>query len=213
MLRKPALWISVTTNTRKQNVYYSNSWNIVLIGFGIKNKIMKRSEIFNDLLESITPEMEKNWKQQRIERKNNLTSEYQLGYYVGEYIVSRFLPTLSTDMIKSRRVITVSEEDTEENKRLDSEWVNTKRPNEEGSKDKWDLFYQHNKMLEKKYLPNPLICHLGTLNILNMDEFKKGLSYSLWDCDICSYNIEPENIKIYDDEEVRFTIVELKLGE
>ena len=46
-----------------------------------------------------------------------------------------------------------------------------------------------------------------------MDEFKKGLSYSLWDCDICSYNIEPENIKIYDDEEVRFTIVELKLGE
>jgi hypothetical protein len=174
---------------------------------------MKRSKIFNDLLESITPEMEKNWKQQRIERKNNLTSEYQLGYYVGEYIVIRFLPTLSTDMIQSRRVITVSDEDSEENKRLDSEWFNSNRANEEGSKDKWDLFYQHNKMLEKKYLPNPLICHLGTLNILNMDEFKKGLSYSLWDCDICSYNIEPENIKIYDDEDVRFTIVELKLGE
>ena len=137
---------------------------------------MKRSKIFNDLLESITPEMEKNWKQRRIETKNSLTSEYQLGYYVGEYIVSRFLPTLSTDIIQSRRVINVSEEDTEENKRLDSEWVNTKRPNEEGSKDKWDLFYRHNKMLEKKYLPNPLICHLGTLNILNMDEFKKGLS-------------------------------------
>ena len=174
---------------------------------------MKRSEIFNDLLESITPEMEKNWKQQRIERKNNLTSEYQLGYYVGEYIVSRFLPTLSTDMIQSRRVITVSYEDIEENKRLYSEWFNSNRANEEGGKGKWVLFYQHNKMLEKKYLPNPLICHLGALNILNMDEFKKGLSYSLWDCDICSYNIEPENIKIYDDEEVRFTIVELKLGE
>ena len=174
---------------------------------------MKRSEIFNDLLESITPEMEKNWKQQRIERKNNLTSEHQLGHYVGEYIVSRFLPTLSTDMIKSRRVITVSDEDTEENKRLYSEWFNSNRANEEGGKGKWVLFYQHNKMLEKKYLPNPLICHLGALNILNMDEFKKGLSYSLWDCDICTYNIEPENIKIYDDEDVRFTIVELKLGE
>ena len=82
---------------------------------------MKRSKIFNDLLESITPEMEKNWKQRRIETKNSLTSEYQLGYYVGEYIVSRFLPTLSTDIIQSRRVINVSEEDTEENKRLDSE--------------------------------------------------------------------------------------------
>lgn len=50
-----------------------------------------------------------------------LTAEYQLGYYVGEYIYSRFLPTLSTlstDLLQTRNVIKVFEEDELENKRF-----------------------------------------------------------------------------------------------
>jgi hypothetical protein len=66
-------------------------------------------------------------------------------------------------------------------------------------------------MLEKKYLPNPLICHLDLLNIKNENEFKDGLKFALWDCDMCSYNIEPENIKIYDEEDMYFTIIEFVL--
>jgi hypothetical protein len=179
---------------------------------------MTRSKIMEDLLNSITPEEEEKWKKKRIERKNNLTLDYQLGAYVGEYIVYNHLPTLSTDMLQTRNVIQVSEEDSLENERLDVEWYETTRyggnwngKDENGDKEKWELYLQHNKMLERKYLPNPLICHLSLLNIQNESEFKNGLRVALWDCDMCSYNIEPENIKIYDEEDMYFTIIEFVL--
>lgn len=179
---------------------------------------MARSRVFESILNSITPEEVEKMKQKRIEQKNKLTLEYQLGYYVGLEIVHRYLPTLSTDMLQTRNVIEVSEEDSLENERLDTEWYVTTRHggkwngvDENGDKEKWNLYHQHNKMLEKKYLPNPLKCHMDILNIQDMDEFKKGLRVALWDCDMCSYNIEPENIKIYDDEDVMFTIIELCL--
>ena len=63
----------------------------------------------------------------------------------------------------------------------------------------------------KKYLPNPLQCYLSSLNITNMEEFKDGLMTSLWDSDVCNYNIDPDNIKIYDDDDMYFTIIELQL--
>lgn len=179
---------------------------------------MTRSKTLDDFMKSITPEKKDKWKQERIERKNHLTAESQLGYYVGLEIIHRCLPTLSTDMLQSRHVIDVLEEDKLENERLDTEWYVTTRhggewngTDENGDKEKWDLYYQHNKMLERKYLPNPLYCHMSVLNIQDMDEFKKGLRFALWDCDMCSYNIEPENIKIYDDEDVMFTIIEFSL--
>lgn len=176
-----------------------------------------KSNIIDNFLNSITPEEEERWKQERIEYKNKLTSDFQLGFYVGEYIVDNYLPTLSTDSVRSRNVIEVSQEDEIENKRLLEEWFGTTRFNggeeENGNKEKWNLYRQHSIMLEKKYLPSELICNFGVLNIQNMDEFKKGLQSSLWDCDICSYNIEPEHIKIYDDEDVRFTTIEFKLGD
>lgn len=179
---------------------------------------MERSKIMEDLLNLITPEEEEKWKQERIERKNKLTLNYQLGFYVGLEIVNSYLPTLSTDMLQTRNVIQVSEEDTLENERLDTEWYSTTRyggnwngKDENGDKEKWELYHQHNKMLERKYLPNPLICHLDLLNIQNENEFKDGLRVVLWDCDMCSYNIEPENIKIYDEEDMYFTIIEFVL--
>lgn len=151
-------------------------------------------------------------------KKNDLSSDFQLGYNTGDYIIKNYLPTLSTDMIKSNRIINVSEEDILENKRLDNEWYKTTKHggnwdgiNENGDIEKWNLLYQHNKMLEKKYLPNPLICDVGILNIQNINEFKRGLNISLWDCDICSYSIKPENIKIYNNKNSNSTIIELKL--
>lgn len=175
---------------------------------------MARSKTISDILDSITPEMEQEWKEKRISRKNMLTAEYQLGYYVGLRIVDEYLPTLSTDMIQSQRVISVTEEDAAENKRLNEEWFDTTRTRKEnGNKEKWNLLFNHNKMLEKKYLPNPLLCHLSPLNIQSTEQFKSGLRLALWDCDMCSYRIDPEDIKIYDDEDARFTIIEFSLGE
>jgi hypothetical protein len=45
-----------------------------------------------------------------------------------------------------------------------------------------------------------------------MKQFKEGIRTSLWDCDMCAYNIDIDNIKIYDDEDIRFTIIEFTLG-
>ena len=161
------------------------------------------------------------YKQKQIEEHqkylDEISMDYQLGYYVGEHIVNRYLPTLSTDMIQSRNVIKVSEEDEIENKRLDEEWFKTTRHNDDwdgendGDKEKWKLYLQHNKMLEKKYLPKKLDCHLRLLKINDEKEFKEGLRSSLWDCDMCSYNIEIENIKIEYEMEFGYTIITFQL--
>jgi hypothetical protein len=163
------------------------------------------------------------YKQKQIEEHqkylDEISMDYQLGYYVGEYIVNRYLPTLSTDMIQSRNVIEVSEEDSIENNRLDREWyLTTKYQNdwngeEDGDKEKWDLYHQHNKMLEQKYLPQKLECHLGLIKFNNEKEFKEGLHSSLWDCDMCSYNIDVENIKIEYEMEFGYTVITFQLDE
>jgi hypothetical protein len=138
--------------------------------------------------------------------------DYQLGFYIGENIVDNYLPTLSTDMIHSRKVIKVSEKDEIENNRLDDEWFNscTHERGNSGDKEKWDAYFNHNKMLEKKYLPQTLECVFSLLRIDDMKKFKEGLRISLWNCDMCSYNIDEENIKIYNDLEIGFTHIEFQ---
>lgn len=174
---------------------------------------------FQRLMDEIdTPE----YKQKRIEENqkylDKVTMDYQLGYFVGEKIVSRYLPTLSTDLLQSRNVIEVNEEDTIENKRLDDEWFESTHNKKivngemEGDSSKWDLYYQHNKMLEKKYLPEILECYFNLIKITDETEFKKGLRFSLWDCDMCSYNIEPDNVIIENDLEFGSTKIKFKLN-
>jgi hypothetical protein len=134
-----------------------------------------------------------------------LTAEYQLGYYVGEYIYSRFLPTLSTDLLQTRNVIKVSEEDELENKRLCDEW------SVDGWNGNWVEYYQHNQMLEKKYLPHELKCHFDLLHIKKEKQFKDGLINSLWGCDMCYYSLNPEDITIEQDLDYTTTTIIFKL--
>lgn len=134
-----------------------------------------------------------------------LTAEYQLGYYVGEYIYSRFLPTLSTDILQTRNVIKVSEEDELENKRLFDKWII------DNDIEKWDLYHQHNQMLEKKYLPHELKCHFDLLHIKKEKQFKDGLINSLWNCDLCYYSLKPEDITIEQDLDYNTTTIIFKL--
>jgi hypothetical protein len=56
---------------------------------------MTRSKVFDDIFKRLTPEEMEKIKQERISYVKSLTSEFQLGLYVGEHIVNRFLPTLS----------------------------------------------------------------------------------------------------------------------
>ena len=175
---------------------------------------------FQRLMDEInTPEYGQKRIQEHQSYLEKVSMDWQLGFYVGEDIVSNHLPTLSTDMLHSRKVIQVNEEDTLENKRLEEEWYSTTKyqknwdgESESGSKIKWDEYHQHNKMLEKKYLPSVLECVFGLIRIDNMKEFKRGLRDSLWNCDMCSYNIDEENIQIENDMRYGFTHIKFQLN-
>jgi hypothetical protein len=166
-----------------------------------------------------TPEYKEKCIQRNEEYLQQASMDYQLGFYVGEYIVNRYLPTLSTDALHSRNVIEVTEEDALENKILDDEWFKTTKyqdnwgGEEDGDKEKWNLYHQHNKMLEKKYLPPVLECVFSLIRIIDMKLFKTGLIHSLWGCDMCSYNLDEENIEIKNDMEIGFTHIKFKLDE
>lgn len=173
-------------------------------------------ELFSEIH---TPEYKEKCIKRNEEYLQQASMDYQLGFYVGEYIVNRYLPTLSTDALHSRNVIEVSQEDTLENKRLDDEWFKTTKyqdnwnGEEDGDKEKWNLYHQHNKMLEKKYLPPVLECVFQLIRIIDMKLFKTGLIHSLWNCDMCSYNLDEENIEIKNDMEIGFTHIKFKLDE
>lgn len=189
-----------------------NEW-LKNFGESIKTSMQK---IFDEVS---TPEYKEEQIKEHQEYLDKVTVDYHLGYFVGEHIVNRYLPTLSTDMLQSWNVIKVSEEDTIENRRLDKEWYSTTKYQDkydgenDGDKTKWELYHQHNKMLEQKYLPKKLDCHLRLLKINDKKEFKEGLRSSLWDCDMCSYNIDVENIKIENDMVNGFTIITFQLDE
>ena len=171
-----------------------------------------RSTLSKILEEVRSPEYKEKVIEENKEYLKNVSMDYQLGFYIGENIVDNYLPTLSTDMIHSRKVIQVSEEDEIENNRLDDEWFNscTHERGNSGDKEKWDAYFNHNKMLEKKYLPETLECVFSLLRIDDMKKFKEGLRSSLWNCDMCSYNIDEENIKIYNDLEIGFTHIKFQ---
>lgn len=182
----------------------------------IKKVKSKFEEIFKEIR---SPEYKEKRIKENEEYLQTVSMDWQLGYYVGEDIVHNYLPTLSTDMIHSRNVIQVSEEDSVENKRLSDEWFKTTKyqddwnGEEDGSKDKWELYFQHNKMLEKKYLPKILDTSFGLLRIDDMKKFKDGLIDSLWNCDMCSYNLDEEKIIIKQDMLNGFTEIKFELDE
>lgn len=170
----------------------------------------KKSEVFERLRARLTPEYLEKMKQERIEHKNSLTAEWQFGYYVGEDIVHRDLPTISVEG-GTRKEIPVSLEDELEYKRTEENWYNKTQHGKVDAKDEWEKYQECRKRLIKKYLPNPLKCYRSLLNITNMDEFKDGLITSLWGSDVCNYNLNPENIKIYDEDDDYFTVIEFTL--
>ena len=205
-----------TLETQYENYQSENPDSILTFDEWKKEHGEKIKRSMEDLFKEIsTPEYKEKQIQKHVNYLDEVTMDRQLGFYIGENIVDNYLPTLSTDMMQSRKVIQVNDEDSIENKRLDEDWFNTctHRSGNSGEKEKWDLYFQHNKMLEKKYLPPVLECVFGLIRINDMDEFKEGLRSSLWNCDMCSYNIDKENIEIEYDMEMGFTHIKFKLDE
>jgi hypothetical protein len=167
-----------------------------------------------------TDEERAEFKKEMLERRAKLTLAYQLGYYVGEQIVDKFLPTLSCDALQTRKVISVRCDEGDECKRLHDIWFNKtmeyKRDDEglEASKGEWASLRAYHEMLEEKYLPATIDCHFQLLNVTeeNMADFKKGVGIALWDCDCSHYLCEPEDIEVEADEDGWFTNIKLKRG-
>jgi hypothetical protein len=164
-----------------------------------------------------TPEQIEERRQMRKKEIEELSLEYQIGHYVGESIFYRTLPTLSCDDITTRNTIQVSEEETNELKRLSDIWLNkvwdfkgTEEEKKEATKEEWGNLRTYQKMLDDKYYPPTIQTHLSPLNVGDMDKFKRGLIDFLWNCDCCSYSLKEEDILIETDNNYFFTIITLK---
>lgn len=156
------------------------------------------------------------FKEKRIEERSKLSLAFQLGYYVGEQIVNRYLPTLSCDMLQTRIVIEITPEEEAECKRLNAVWFGKRMSlksdaDHKESETEWNELRAYHEMLESKYLQDTIDCRFQLLNIEEKDivEFKKGLGISLWDCDCSHYNTNAKDIQIKIDEDAFFTIITL----
>ena len=114
---------------------------------------------------------------------------YQLGLYVGEYITRRFLPTLSTDMLKTYTEIQVSEEDAERHRTVNEALIKTYdwSGGNGDTKEAFKIYKELNEELARKYLSEKLDCLVPKIYPTDMDAFKQGLYDQLWDTDLSHY--------------------------
>ena len=164
-----------------------------------------------------TPEQIEEGRQKRKKQIEETSMEYQLGYFVGEFIFHTTLPTLSCDDIRTRNIIQVSEEETNELNRLTDIWFNklhslkgTDQEKKEATKEEWENYRTYSKMLYDKYYPSTIQTFISPLNVNDMDKFKDGLINCLWNCDCCSYSLKKDDILIEMDENIYHTIITLK---
>lgn len=162
-----------------------------------------RSKSLDELFRQVnTPEYREEQIAEAQKWFDSVTVDYMLGKYVGEYIVANHLPTLSTEYLHSNKVIQVSVEDTAMNTELHDAWVADMETPEN-----WRKYRAYSKELERKYLPPVLRCVLGLTKFNDETQFKAGLWEALWNCDMCSYDISPENVKIEHDMYLEHTVI------
>ena len=116
---------------------------------------------------------------------------YQLGIMVGELIVSKYLPTLSTDSLQTNHVIQVDEELTREWEKLHTKWSDSL--DKEGKEYSNALFYEnlawYKSNIENKFLKDELEIRVSNFTPTDMEEFKAGVDHSLWNCDCSHYSL------------------------
>lgn len=142
--------------------------------------------------------MENKSLQYKLDRKS---LQYNLGFLIGEYIISQYLPVIDICHFSTNNVIKVTEEEMSEHQKLSDIWYsryhidkNNNRINQED----WANLRKFDVYLTNKYLPKTLECCIPIVIDLDNDltEIKEGIRTSLWDSDVCEYNINLDKIRI-----------------
>lgn len=165
----------------KKNLVIMDDWKtshnlLATDGWKTSHKKMYSPDLVEETLSVIEPE------------ETDLNT--QLGVMVGELIVAIHLPTLSTDMIRTRNVIQVDEALTKEWEVLEAE---LKTMYGKGRAQLSEKFYENRdwyiENIENKYLEDVLELKIPNFNPTNIDKFMKGVEEVLWDCDCSHYRI------------------------
>ena len=114
---------------------------------------------------------------------------YQLGMYVGEHITFKYLPVLSTDVLKTYTEIQVSKEDARRHKSVNEALLRTRKLNsgDGNSTEAFEVYKALNNELARKYLSEKLDCLVPKVYPTDMDKFREGLMDQLWDTDLSHY--------------------------
>lgn len=175
-----------------------------------KKMAKKRNRIIDRILEDLTPEKLAEMKQRRLDNIKAMTMEYQIGWFIGDEIARRYMPSLDVDMIQTSRVIKVDPAEKARCQKLHDAWWAKREHEKEESSAEWQALRAYHQMLEDKYLPKTLDCHIQAINYQDEEQLKLGIVRALWASDICSYNCsEPSDVEVKLDDEGYFTIVTL----
>lgn len=113
-------------------------------------------------------------------------ADYQLGIYVGEFIVGLHLPTLNIDSLKTNKIVEVSNEEFQEYKKLYDIWEC------QNHEENWKVVRDYTKKLGEKYLPKKLEINVPKFYPNDLSLLKKGVERSIWDCDRSWYWVEDD---------------------
>ena len=144
------------------------------------------------------------------------TLNYQLGEYVGEYIISNILPTLETDMLRTNNVVKVSEEDKQKLVILENLYEDTRKHHyDHGSGELFRNIVKFRYELSHKYLPKKLECIVPAVYPTDVADFKQAIVDTLWGSDLCSYKCTvPDDIELLETHTGSWsTIINLTLSE
>lgn len=148
-----------------------------------------------------------------MEKDKHKSVEYQLGFMIGDYIYQKYLPVLDVNS-QTNNTIKVSEEDRIKFEKLSNIWFEKygRGENKDAAKTDWFNLRTFDHYLEKKYLPHTLECYVCHIDVENIEELKLGIHDALWECDVCCYKIEPNDIKIESDKFcISYSIITLML--
>jgi hypothetical protein len=134
---------------------------------------------------------------------------YQLGEYVGEYILDHFLPSISVGHGYTRNIIQCTIGEADKHKRLEKAWHDLSDSDRMIETKPWHEMLDFGRSLEDKYLPHTLRCFLNRVTPTDMDKFLDGVISTLWHSDVCCYCLDKESIEFKQDK--YHTIINLKL--
>lgn len=175
-----------------------------------KKMAKKRSSIIDRILNDLTPEKLEEMKQRRLNAIKEMSVEFQLGCYVGDEIVRRFLPTLDVDMIQTNNLINVTPAEKAEAERLNDDWFEKSQSNQPCSAE-WKKLRAYHRQLEDKYLQDFLECRISPVNVNDETEFKRGVAHSLWHSDLSHYACSsPNDIGMRLSSDAYFTVITLR---